>query len=73
MYEILHNALRVRVFNLNKSANNKIGFDYDVAGNQIKRYLCINCLTTTEKTADVKQIDSFEKKDLQKFYSKDVI
>ncbi|RUT71682.1 T9SS C-terminal target domain-containing protein [Flavobacterium cupreum] len=58
---------------LTNAQTNKIGFDYDAAGNQIKRYLCINCRTTTEKTTDVKEIDSLTEKDLQKFYSEDVI
>jgi hypothetical protein len=60
-------------FSLLTKAQTKIGFEYDTSGNQIRRYLCVNCLPSTGKTADVKEIDSLEEKDLQKFFSEDVI
>ncbi|WP_254921208.1 T9SS type A sorting domain-containing protein [Flavobacterium sp. ov086] len=60
-------------FSLLTKAQTKIGFEYDTAGNQIRRYLCVNCPPSTGKTADVKEIDSLEEKDLQKFFSEDVI
>ena len=52
--------------------NNKIVFEYDSAGNQIKRYLCINCPSETAKSA-VKEIEDITENDLQKFSSNDVI
>ncbi|WP_099711343.1 T9SS type A sorting domain-containing protein [Flavobacterium sp. 9] len=60
-------------FSILTKAQTKIGFEYDTAGNQIRRFLCVNCLPSTGKTADVKEIDSLQEKDLQKFFSEDVI
>jgi hypothetical protein len=53
------------------TAQTKILFEYDAAGNQIKRTLCINCNTATGKTA--KKIDDLKTEDLQKFSPNDVI
>lgn len=52
---------------------NKIVFEYDSAGNQIKRYLCLNCPSSTGKKAFVKEIDALADEDLLKFSPKDLI
>lgn len=52
----------------------KITFDYDTVGNQIKRELCINCNKTNYKTKTTKEISTLqEEEDLQKFFTEDVI
>jgi Secretion system C-terminal sorting domain len=38
------------------TAQDKITFDYDAAGNQTKRELCINCATTAKVITDPKQL-----------------
>lgn len=55
-------------------AQDKIVFEYDTAGNQTKRFLCLsaNC-TTTSKTKAPKEIAALQKEDLQKFSPEDVI
>jgi hypothetical protein len=52
-------------------AQNKLLFEYDAAGNQIKRSLCINCPTTTGKT--IENIAEIKQEDLQKFSPSDII
>lgn len=56
-----------------KAQDNKITFDYDNAGNQIKRELCINCNKINYKTKAPKEIVALQEEDLQKFSSEDVI
>ena len=53
----------------------KIIFDYDAAGNQINRKLCLsaNCNGTGYKTAATKEIAALKEEDLQKFSPEDVI
>jgi hypothetical protein len=54
--------------------SNKITFSYDSAGNQIKRELCLSCLTDkSANTPPKKQIIALEEEDLQKFFPEDVI
>lgn len=57
------------------SAQDKITFTYDVAGNQIKRELCINCPIGTGKTSNdkPKEIVALTDENLQKFFPEDVI
>lgn len=52
---------------------NKLVFEYDSAGNQVKRYLCLNCSSSTAKNAPVKEIDALMDEDLLKFSPKDFI
>jgi hypothetical protein len=52
---------------------NKIIFDYDAAGNQIKRELCISCAQASYKTKALKEVTALQEKDLQKFFPEDVI
>ncbi|MDD5150454.1 MAG: T9SS type A sorting domain-containing protein [Flavobacterium sp.] len=51
----------------------KITFDYDTAGNQIKRELCLSCIQAGYKTKAPKEIAALQKEDLQKFLPEDVI
>jgi hypothetical protein len=53
------------------TAQTKILFEYDAAGNQIKRTLCINCNPAIGKIA--KEIVDLKTEDLQKFSPNDVI
>jgi hypothetical protein len=54
-------------------AQNKIVFEYDDAGNQKTRYLCLSCPATTGKKANPKEIAALKEEDLQKFSPEDVI
>lgn len=56
-----------------KAQDNKIIFDYDLAGNQINRELCLNCTKPNYKTTDVKEIATLVEEDLQKFLPEDMI
>ncbi|MFV7235207.1 T9SS type A sorting domain-containing protein [Flavobacterium sp. ZB4R12] len=62
-------------FSVLATAQDKIVFEYDNAGNQIKRYLCIDCPLGTGKTSNVlpKEIMALKEEDLQKFFPEDVI
>ncbi|MFV8343753.1 T9SS type A sorting domain-containing protein [Flavobacterium sp. XS2P39] len=62
-------------FSILATAQDKIIFEYDNAGNQIKRYLCINCPPGTGKTSNVspKEITALKEEELQKFFPEDVI
>ena len=62
-------------FSLFAKAQDKIVFEYDDAGNQTKRFLCLssNCTTTTSKKAPPKEIVALQDEDLQKFSPEDVI
>lgn len=52
---------------------NKVIFDYDAAGNQIKRELCISCTQAGYKTKAPKEVTALQEEDLQKFFPEDVI
>lgn len=54
-------------------APNKITFDYDNAGNQTIRKLCLSCTDANYKTKGVKEIAALKEDDLQKFSPEDVI
>ncbi len=60
-------------FSLFVKAQDKITFDYDNAGNQIKRELCLSCNKAGYKTAAPKEIVALKEEDLQKFTPEDVI
>jgi Secretion system C-terminal sorting domain len=60
-------------FSFFAKAQDKIVFEYDDAGNQKTRYLCINCPPTTGKKAAPKEISALKEEDLQKFSPEDVI
>ena len=53
------------------SSGNRIKFNYDSAGNQYQRLLCLNC--PQSKTIETKKVKDLEPEDLQKFNSEDVI
>jgi hypothetical protein len=56
----------------NAQAQDKIIFDYDAAGNQTVRSLCISCTDPNHKTT-TKEIAALKEDDLQKFSPEDVI
>ena len=60
-------------FSLFGKAQDKITFDYDNAGNQIKRELCLSCNKANYKTKEVKEVTALQEEDLQKFSPEDVI
>ena len=60
-------------FSLFVKAQDKITFDYDNAGNQIRRDLCLTCAKTAYKTTAPKEIVALKQEDLQKFSPEDVI
>ncbi len=52
--------------------NNRIKFDYDPAGNQIRRYLCFDCLAkTTDSIPKAKDLIEFKEEDFLKFSPSD--
>lgn len=57
------------------TAQNKVLFEYDNAGNQIKRSLCINCPSSSAKNANEagKEISNLTENDLIKSFPEDVI
>ncbi len=54
------------------SAQDRIIFSYDNAGNQITRSLCLQC-TTLKNSPKPKEIIALKEEDLQKFFPEDVI
>ncbi len=54
-------------------AQNKITFDYDLAGNQITRSLCLKCTNSNYRTTTPKEIAALTETDLLKFTPEDVI
>jgi hypothetical protein len=59
----------VTFFSTAIKAQNKILFEYDAAGNQVKRELCINCPASSGKAA--KEIAVLQEEDLQVFNPQD--
>jgi len=56
------------------NAQQKLTFDYDSAGNQIVRNLCISgCSTTGKSASEVKDVEALTEDDLLKFSKQDVI
>ncbi|WP_264525671.1 T9SS type A sorting domain-containing protein [Flavobacterium sp. N502536] len=61
-------------FCLLATAQQKITFNYDAAGNQIIRELCLSgCSQSAKKVEDVKEIEALTEDDLLKFSPEDVI
>lgn len=56
-----------------KAQDNKITFDYDNAGNQTVRELCLSCTKANYKTKAPKEIIALKEEDLQKFSPEDII
>ena len=54
-------------------SQNKILFEYDTAGNQVKRVLCINCRTLIATEETLKEIANLKPEDLLKSFPEDVI
>lgn len=61
------------LFSLTTHAQTKLTFEYDAAGNQIKRVLCLNCSSTTAKGVPINEIEALTDDDLLKFSPEDVI
>lgn len=59
--------------NVTAGTPTKITFDYDAAGNQTLRELCISCNKAGYKTTAPKEIAALQEEDLQKFSPDDVI
>lgn len=59
-------------FSILLSAQQKITFSYDAAGNQINRELCLNC-TSKKVEESPKEIEALAEDDLLKFSPADVI
>ncbi len=73
-YNFMKNGYLLLLFALlsvKLTAQNKVLFEYDNAGNQIKRTLCLNCDPALGKTS--KEIADLQKEDLKQFFSSDVI
>jgi hypothetical protein len=54
------------------SQANKIVFTYDLAGNQSKRSLCLNCPSTTGKNVVPKEIAELSAEDMLKMSDRDI-
>jgi hypothetical protein len=65
-----YESLEVNVIGATPS---KITFDYDTAGNQTIRELCLSCTKPGYKTKGTKEVVALQEEDLQKFYPEDVI
>lgn len=62
------------LFCFSVNAQQKLIFNYDAAGNQILRELCISgCSSSAKHTDDIKEIEALTEDDLLKFASEDVI
>lgn len=55
------------------SATDRVLFSYDSAGNQIKRKLCVNCLSSKNTNKEVKEITQLKEDDLLQFYPEDLL
>lgn len=51
----------------------KIVFEYDAAGNQTKRYLCLKCPSATDKSDQTKEIEALVEEKIVPFSSEEVI
>ena len=67
--------LTILLISIVTSAQNKVLFEYDNAGNQIKRSLCINCPTTSGKNTNEtpKEIADLKEADFIKSFPEDII
>lgn len=60
-------------FSIFCNAQDKILFDYDAAGNQVNRELCISCNKLNYRIANPKEVAAIKDEDLQKFFPEDAI
>lgn len=56
-----------------ESQTNRVLFNYDTAGNQIKRLLCINCLTSKTTKELLKNVATPSEENFLKFAPEDVV
>jgi Secretion system C-terminal sorting domain len=52
---------------------NKIVFEYDAAGNQTKRYLCLKCPSATGKSDSPKEVEAATQEEVLPFSSEEVL
>lgn len=69
--KILFTLILFTVFTLS-SAQQKINFEYDGAGNQTSRVLCLSGCSS-KKANESKEIEALVEEDLKKFFPEDVI
>jgi len=65
-------TILVLAISIISSAQTKLTFSYDAAGNQTNRVLCINCTSKSVKE-EIKEIEAVVDEDLEKFSEEDVI
>ncbi|WP_316634950.1 T9SS type A sorting domain-containing protein [uncultured Flavobacterium sp.] len=64
----------ILLFSFSATAQQKVIFGYDAAGNQVLRELCLSdCGTTAKQATDIKEIEALTADDLLKFSPEDVI
>jgi hypothetical protein len=54
-------------------SQDRIKFDYDTAGNQIVRRLCLDCSEFRTTNEEIKELTDLKEEDLLKFFPNDVI
>lgn len=54
-------------------SQDRIKFDYDSAGNQIVRRLCLGCSEFKTSDENIKDVSDIKEEDLLKFFSNDII
>jgi hypothetical protein len=61
-------------FCFSANAQQKLTFNYDQAGNQVERVLCLSgCSVSAKRVEDIKEIEALTDDDLLKFSPQDVI
>lgn len=58
---------------LSSAQTHKIVFEYDAAGNQVKRYLCLKCPSATAKSVPSKEVEALKEENVLQSSSEDVI
>jgi hypothetical protein len=54
-------------------SQDRIKFDYDTAGNQIVRRICLGCLQSKISDEEIKDVTELKEEDLLNFFPNDVI
>jgi len=52
------------------NAQHKVTFTYDMAGNQINRFYCFGCASSSKQ---IKEVEALVEEDFEKFFPKDAI
>jgi len=61
------------IFGIFANAQNKIKFNYDIAGNQTNREICLGNCVAGQSSKEIKEIEDLTDEDLEKFSSTDFI